>query len=513
MERKTKQKLIMKKEKMKLSKKHSAKGITLIALVITIVVLLILAGITINYVMSDNGILKKATDATNVYEKEKSREELTLVLSEVQLAKHAQGLTGESYDEKLNSAVNAIGKIDNDKATVSGHIWQIDRSVPRIIDYVGEDDGIEIKYTITGNDTYTKTAKKITANITVKNNKGVLDTSSIKITQKVGNGNETDITSSTTISSNGSEGTFELITEDTEETIFEVSAKNSEGNQSTPRTIKIVPKIDTTAPTLSNPTAVAEGVKIKIKVNAEDTQSGVEKIYYKVSPTTVTVKNEEGTEVSASSGTIKNGEELILTAAEITEYTVTFTAEDKAGNSSEEVSAPKVKTRDVITLEEAKELTYETYPKYIGKQVIDYKSDDTVPWRVFYVSSDSGGFVSDKRELYLIRDPDPLLMYDTSNTPAELGDEGKRLFVQLNPNWGSTSNGLPTNLTTHNHMVALSLCDVKGEQWSRFYTDSTEWVIGGPSFYMFLSAYYREFPRKQAPSGDGCKCRFLLLLR
>lgn len=39
------------------------RGITLVALVVTIVVLLILAGITIMYVMSDNGIFGQATQA------------------------------------------------------------------------------------------------------------------------------------------------------------------------------------------------------------------------------------------------------------------------------------------------------------------------------------------------------------------------------------------------------------------------------------------------------------------
>ena len=38
-------------------------GITLVALVITIVVLLILAGLSINLVFGDNGIVKKAKEA------------------------------------------------------------------------------------------------------------------------------------------------------------------------------------------------------------------------------------------------------------------------------------------------------------------------------------------------------------------------------------------------------------------------------------------------------------------
>ena len=39
------------------------KGITLVALVVTIVVLLILAGVSINLVLGNNGIIAKAKDA------------------------------------------------------------------------------------------------------------------------------------------------------------------------------------------------------------------------------------------------------------------------------------------------------------------------------------------------------------------------------------------------------------------------------------------------------------------
>ncbi len=43
--------------------KNNNSGITLIALVITIIVLLILAGISISMLSEDNSILQKATDA------------------------------------------------------------------------------------------------------------------------------------------------------------------------------------------------------------------------------------------------------------------------------------------------------------------------------------------------------------------------------------------------------------------------------------------------------------------
>ena len=50
--------------------KRNARGITLIALVITIIVLLILAGVTIAALSGDNGILKRATQAKNKTGKE-----------------------------------------------------------------------------------------------------------------------------------------------------------------------------------------------------------------------------------------------------------------------------------------------------------------------------------------------------------------------------------------------------------------------------------------------------------
>ncbi len=51
--------------KLKENKKLKQSGITLIALVVTIAVLLILAGVTINAVFSDDGIIEKAKDAKN----------------------------------------------------------------------------------------------------------------------------------------------------------------------------------------------------------------------------------------------------------------------------------------------------------------------------------------------------------------------------------------------------------------------------------------------------------------
>ena len=58
----------------------STKGITLISLVITIVVLLILAGISINTLIGDNGIFKQAAKAKEVTEKASIDEQKQLTM-------------------------------------------------------------------------------------------------------------------------------------------------------------------------------------------------------------------------------------------------------------------------------------------------------------------------------------------------------------------------------------------------------------------------------------------------
>ena len=55
----------MKEKKVEQKQKGRNKGITLVALVVTIVVLLILAGITITMLFSENSIIKKAQDAAD----------------------------------------------------------------------------------------------------------------------------------------------------------------------------------------------------------------------------------------------------------------------------------------------------------------------------------------------------------------------------------------------------------------------------------------------------------------
>ncbi len=84
-----------KEERAKLGNKKQ-QGITLIALIVTIVVLLILAGITINSVLGDNGIFKTAREAANAWNEAtiNEQEEIQNLINELNNIMNEDGGTG-----------------------------------------------------------------------------------------------------------------------------------------------------------------------------------------------------------------------------------------------------------------------------------------------------------------------------------------------------------------------------------------------------------------------------------
>ena len=82
-------------------------GITLIALVITIVVLLILAGVTIAAVGGENGILKNAGEAKEESERGDAEDEIKLALNEWQIERYTGNKTIEDFlSEKFGGVVD-----------------------------------------------------------------------------------------------------------------------------------------------------------------------------------------------------------------------------------------------------------------------------------------------------------------------------------------------------------------------------------------------------------------------
>ena len=92
------------KEKI-LKKVKNSKGITLIALVVTIVVLVIVAGSSIAMLAGDNGIIKKAVEAEENTRIEKIREQIKLAYQD-SLIKGQGKLTEDALEKALKSEFN-----------------------------------------------------------------------------------------------------------------------------------------------------------------------------------------------------------------------------------------------------------------------------------------------------------------------------------------------------------------------------------------------------------------------
>ena len=92
----------------KLQAKKSNTGITLITLVITIVVLSILAGVSINTVVGDDGIIKKAKEAAETTRRASAEEEMNRLVLEYELAK-SDGRRRSRWSQRARGAARAFG--------------------------------------------------------------------------------------------------------------------------------------------------------------------------------------------------------------------------------------------------------------------------------------------------------------------------------------------------------------------------------------------------------------------
>ena len=138
-----------KKQKLK-----ESKGITLIALVITIIVLLILAGVTIATLTGDNGILKKAGDAKTQTEQAKEDENLKIAIA------GSYGTDGKLNLKDLKDNLKNQGILTNSsefplEVTVNGEKKKIDAN-GNIIESIQslKTKGTVFKNTTTLEDTY-----------------------------------------------------------------------------------------------------------------------------------------------------------------------------------------------------------------------------------------------------------------------------------------------------------------------------------------------------------------------
>ena len=98
-------------------------GITLIALVVTIIVLLILAGISISLVLNNTGIITKATDAKNSSEMRQAQDEVNLAISYLQIEDATSTLTRENKRRILEDELRKFSA--DSSVSISGTGYKI----------------------------------------------------------------------------------------------------------------------------------------------------------------------------------------------------------------------------------------------------------------------------------------------------------------------------------------------------------------------------------------------------
>ena len=99
------------------------KGITLIALVVTIVVLLILAGVSISLVLNNNGVISKAKDSKNSTEKGQAQDEVNLAINYLQIEDATSTLTREDKRKILEEELRKISA--DSSVSISGLGYKI----------------------------------------------------------------------------------------------------------------------------------------------------------------------------------------------------------------------------------------------------------------------------------------------------------------------------------------------------------------------------------------------------
>ena len=180
-----------------------SKGITLIALVITIIILIILTGIGMLYISDDSGILYKTIFARENHKRHAIRESLNIELNNIltdQISKHKETSKESSLEEfqKLNYEVEEEGENDDLVCYIfeQGYIYEIEekedgyqevvfvgeatKRKPRIMDLKLSIEDSKLKITTT-----TNRAEKYEYAVTLKNDNKKLDAITQKSEDKV----------------------------------------------------------------------------------------------------------------------------------------------------------------------------------------------------------------------------------------------------------------------------------------------------------------------------------------
>lgn len=125
------------------------KGVTLVALVITIIVLLILAGVTLSMVVGNNGIFTKANDASEKTSITAATDAVRMALLEAQTSAYTadNNYTSDFTVAKLVTDTTGYGKTFDDSMKTSGYT-KATSTLSKANEYTITADGTGVKINV-----------------------------------------------------------------------------------------------------------------------------------------------------------------------------------------------------------------------------------------------------------------------------------------------------------------------------------------------------------------------------
>lgn len=295
--------------------KKQSKGITLVALVVTIIILLILVGIAISALSGENGLISKTKLAKERYATSESKEKLEFAITELRIEQESKGeiLTKEDLP-KINNDEIDVGSIENFPIEVicQGHKFNIDENFNVI--YIGEATQTIVTYT-TDPEGYTN-EDNITVKIKITNSEGIKKIIYPNGSNEINCNGKKIITIDYNVNKNG---TY----------IFKVIDKNEIEKQKE----IVIQKIDKVNPEIAN--VLIEDIttnEFTIKVDAEDGEATNESVKSGIKNYEYYIKRE--TESDYTKYESNDKEYTFSNLKPDTEYNVYVIVYDKATNST-----------------------------------------------------------------------------------------------------------------------------------------------------------------------------------
>lgn len=435
--------------------KKKQNGITLIALVITIVVLLILAGVSIMTLTGDNGLLTRTTTAKQKTEEAGVIENIRLAYQSAKIGEYA----GETGDFATKFQME-LAKVYSNPTVTQGENGTYTVGVPEGNFIVNSTGSVEKKsgVLITTKPTKIKKGEKIDLT-------AILDGVTGNITWETSDSDVISVTSSGRIEGKADSGRATITAKIDEEHKDEF-------------TINIAQKI--TAISVEDIT-VSKNNTAQIVVTTTPTGIVEDMTYTFSSDKTniATVNENTGLVTGVATG------EATITITSTTDSEITTTCKVTVPPATVSVTAAQIAASPST---------------YYGQEVLNYTKGGT--YRIFFVDEKTttypNGYFGDigANEQYKI-----YLKADWTANDVNLSTEGANTYTpidttklaKMNPSWWSARSTATWNA---NEKCAAYLCDpttsesTSNQEWAAYFdSGKADYVIGSPSVEMYVKSY------------------------